>query len=1058
MRGEENLALSGTFYTNVNSHWRLQLEWTATQNISANQSTITAKLYWMGLDSYGTTYSSATKDGAVTIDGSTSTFSGSGLAKLTGSEKKLIKTYSKTVTHNSDGTKSVALSAYFDVELTLSGTYYGRVSVSGTATLNTIPRASSISSSANWTAGNNLSISVSRASSSFTHIARVYVNGVKVYETSSGSKFGTSVTASLNQTEVFKQLNGKTSEDTKIELDTYSGSTKINTSTVYKTGTVTAPSASTAKIDNPAGVSTASGQGNSTVYIDQSVQISITRSNSNFTHKLVFKDANSGATIHEKTGVGTSYTWTPSASEMTSMYNKIPNSIEFDGQLDIYTYYGSYLVRSATNIDINYRVRNSEPTFGTGYSYKDINSATVNITGNNQYIIQGKSSVRFELPTSANASPKNGASIKEYVVSLGGQSVTLAYSSTATLSHDFGAVSGSANLALQVTAVDSRGFTVTTTKTVYVLPYSNPTIDGSAKRNGGFAEETTFDVKGSMSSLTIGTSSKNAITLARYRYKLRSEAWNTTTHPWRNFTVAYPTTSSYDATNQTQNLDIYEAYDVEFEIKDKLTTVTVSRVVSAGQPILFLDGGLNAVGVNMFPKTANALDVNGTIKIHPAQASAKVGEIFTADTKKSYIHFEKAESSNDPAYIMHETSNDSANVNRGVLHLCPTDDNDNVNDYVTIHGTNDPESIRLYTGGSAWFAGTVVVDGNIVTGGTIQGRGVQSSDSAFYTSGMGNSSNVDHIWHDDATNEWHLVSDGSPKQEGNTRIVAGQIRLTSTADVSATTDYGAIVIGHPTSGESMKMDANELSSFNNGGTSDLHLNPDGGKITINNSTKYTGSDNDGLAVYNGIRNYSNGGNGLELHGQDHAYIEYYAKGWDGSRSAYVGYSSASSDSFTIANQIGRVILTTNDGGYAEFMGLGSHDGLRMAGKAIMKWLSSSDTIQVRTSTDGAYGTMQAKISDASDRRLKRNIEKVQDGFLEEVKKSPVYTYNMQGHGDEEKFIGLITDEAPQEIVIPAQGDDQYEGINLYEMTTFLWKAVQELSTQVDYLENKLKMR
>ena len=36
--------------------------------------------------------------------------------------------------------------------------------------------------------------------------------------------------------------------------------------------------------------------------------------------------------------------------------------------------------------------------------------------------------------------------------------------------------------------------------------------------------------------------------------------------------------------------------------------------------------------------------------------------------------------------------------NEGVLHLVPSDDNAST-DYVSIHGTNDPDAIRIYTNG-----------------------------------------------------------------------------------------------------------------------------------------------------------------------------------------------------------------------------------------------------------------------------------------------------------------------------------------------------------------------
>jgi len=86
--------------------------------------------------------------------------------------------------------------------------------------------------------------------------------------------------------------------------------------------------------------------------------------------------------------------------------------------------------------------------------------------------------------------------------------------------------------------------------------------------------------------------------------------------------------------------------------------------------------------------------------------------IFTAgNTGKSYLHFPAISGSNDPGFIVHETSALTADSNKGVIHISPTDDNDNINDYVSIHGTNDPETIKLYTGGNIYTTGSLLVAG-----------------------------------------------------------------------------------------------------------------------------------------------------------------------------------------------------------------------------------------------------------------------------------------------------------------------------------------------------------
>jgi Siphovirus protein of unknown function (DUF859) len=593
------LALSGSFGSNINEHWRIQCDWTASQSISGNYSNVTMKTYWISKSQYGTTYTSDTKSGSATINGSSGSFSFS--AKLSGTEKKLVNTRTVRVNHNSDGSKSISLSAYLDIELTLKSTYYGRISTSESVTLNDIPRASSISSGANFTAGSNLAISVSRANGGFTHVARVYVNGVNVYTTPSGSKFGTSVTASINHTEVFNQLGGSATKAVRVEVDTYSGSTLVGKTgdsgmPPDKTGTVTAPSASKASINGTIG-----GDG-STVYFDQTISVSISRAISGFTHTVRFKDGNSGAIIKEFTGVGTSVSWTPNATEQAQIYNKIPTSNELDGQIDVYTYYSGKLVRSMTDKDINYRIRNANPTFGTGnISYEDANATTKALTGDMSFIIQNYSTLRVKLNSLATA--KLGASIVRYDINVGGKPDSL----TAVGYKDMGTINASADTPLKVEAVDSRGNRTSATLNVKMIPYAPPVAIVSAKRNNNFEDTTVVKVSGTISPITVGATQKNKLKTGTYTYKITTAS----TYPTAISLGTMPTTASFSFADKTLTLNNLSSYHVQIAISDQLSTTTVTKTVSTGQPIVFIDSDKKSMGVNRFPLGSNMLEVQG---------------------------------------------------------------------------------------------------------------------------------------------------------------------------------------------------------------------------------------------------------------------------------------------------------------------------------------------------------------------------------------------------------------------------------------------------------------
>ena len=384
------MALSGTFKNNFSNGYGLELDWSATQNVTNNTSTITGRLYWCSYSSHHTVYSSATKASSITIDGTWNGTSASGMASLSGNQRKLIHTFSKTVSHNSDGTRAVGVSGIFDCAVTLNGTYFASVTVGGTAYLNTIPRASTLSSNISFTAGTqNLALTINRASSSFTHWVSLYVQNPSGTWEYIGeiSGIGASYTWALNSTHVtriYTALKQNTSRPAKITLDTYSGGTKIGRT--EKTGTVYA---------NNAGYI-----GFSNFNIGDSIPSKIYNYSSLFTYNAVFRFGSFSKTF---SNVGGTPTLTFTASEIQTMYAQVPNSNYGTGVVDVYTYYNGVQVRSYVQSGFRAYVTNSNPAFGTGYTYADTNSTTNGITGNNQYIIQNKSTVRVTIPLASRA-------------------------------------------------------------------------------------------------------------------------------------------------------------------------------------------------------------------------------------------------------------------------------------------------------------------------------------------------------------------------------------------------------------------------------------------------------------------------------------------------------------------------------------------------------------------------------------------------------------------------------------------------------------------------------
>lgn len=250
------MAASGTIQQAIRTGYRLQIVWTVgSQSVANNTSSVTVKVQLVSTGSSYTINSSASKSGSLTINGTKYTFTFT--AALSGNQTKTIFTKTVTVAHNANGTKTCAFSATAGINVTLSGTYYGNVTASGSGTFNTIARASTISSVTSSVAINDtnaVTVNITRAASSFTHTV--------VFSFGSYSKTTTGVGTSTSYaipTSWINAMPSTTSGTAKVTVTTYSGSTKIG-SAVSKNFTVTVPASVVPTFSSVAVTDTTSNQ------------------------------------------------------------------------------------------------------------------------------------------------------------------------------------------------------------------------------------------------------------------------------------------------------------------------------------------------------------------------------------------------------------------------------------------------------------------------------------------------------------------------------------------------------------------------------------------------------------------------------------------------------------------------------------------------------------------------------------------------------------------------------------------------------------------------------
>lgn len=216
----------------------LRLRWDIrSQDVANNRSRVRLRLYIVA--PYRVSYS-ANKKGRLSGSNFTHT------SGMSGTGEKLIRTQEVWTSHNSNGSKTATYSAWYDINITYSGSYIGRLSLSGTASLDTIPRASTLSSfsmgaSLKEGTANTVRLGISRKSSSFTHDVQLRMGSATI---ASWNGQSTPSSLSLSESQVnnmLSRMSSSTSSTVTLRVQTKSGSSNIG-SAVSRTATASVSS------------------------------------------------------------------------------------------------------------------------------------------------------------------------------------------------------------------------------------------------------------------------------------------------------------------------------------------------------------------------------------------------------------------------------------------------------------------------------------------------------------------------------------------------------------------------------------------------------------------------------------------------------------------------------------------------------------------------------------------------------------------------------------------------------------------------------------------------
>lgn len=571
--------------TSGTTAWLGYINWSSSQNIADNTSTVTANLYAYKTDGYTTGANSPNFIGTLKIGSQSVNFSYTNEYNDSSGAGVRHASLSATIAHDSaTGEGSVYIGGSISGA---AGTSLSGKTLSGgeTVGLGTIARASTISANKETVQMlTPLILSIDRKNANFTHNLYYYD-----FVQASWILFASNVANSYtwNVPDIVASMPDMLTENLYIMCATYSGGSCIGNHTIHLT--ITVPDATVPSLEsNRATMGTAK-------------TISCKRNSVSFRTVLKFEMGERSETIAD--GTIDSYSWSPSYE----FAKQIPNLTYGTGTLVCETYNGSAFVGSK-EIVVQLIVPENDTTKPAFTSDNIALSVLSDLTGDlSALYIRGRTGVKAEFSAQSEYSTING-----YELMVGSVSATGNPAIIDSLVND-----GTVSVTAKVT--DARGFTRTATTYIDVLPYQKPkvipytgyseVICERAKSTGELNSEGTYlaiRAGKSYSSFVIDGIERNSCVL-QYRYKVSGA------EIYGNWVQLL---GSGDAENQISILisDVVSStstsYDVELEAADAIGGKhTLHFQIMTSQVSFVLYDGVDGAGFGKYPEAPHVVDI-----------------------------------------------------------------------------------------------------------------------------------------------------------------------------------------------------------------------------------------------------------------------------------------------------------------------------------------------------------------------------------------------------------------------------------------------------------------
>ena len=335
--------------------------------------------------------------------------------------------------------------------------------------------------------------------------------------------------------------------------------------------------------------------------------------NASYTHTV---DIKRGSTTILSLSLGslpadyTSKSVTLSSAQRTTLLNSMTDVAWFTATYVLTTYNNNTVVGTSTYEDVIATTSaNSGPT-ANAFTYKDTNATSVAMTGNNQVLIAGVSTLQIN---GISGSARNGASLVGFKVNSLNTPMRPSgtqYISPSATTYDYGTYAYGYNHAyvpdrIWLRATDSRGYegwSYTEVATVY--QYSNPQLENYSVRRASDQTKVNLSFSGTFSNILTNTVS------LKYRYKEAGGSYNA-------YTTVSPTTSGGTFTYTASNLgtfDLTKTYEFEVVVTDTFNSTTVTITVPTRESLISFRG--QALGLGTIPTTDHVIEVGSEFALH----------------------------------------------------------------------------------------------------------------------------------------------------------------------------------------------------------------------------------------------------------------------------------------------------------------------------------------------------------------------------------------------------------------------------------------------------------